>query len=817
MAQTATIAGRELRLTNQDKVMYPATGTTKGAVIEYYLAIAPVLLPLARGRPVTRKRWVHGVGTAADPGKFFFRKDLEEGAPDWLPRVTYQHKTTTNTYPLAEEPAALAWFGQLAALELHVPQWRFDDDGARLSPDRLVLDLDPGKGAGLAECVEVALLCKEFLDDMELAAVPVTSGSKGIHLYAALDGTLTSDDASSVAKKLAEAIEQERPDLATANMRKELRRGKVLIDWSQNNAAKTTICPFSLRGRPRPMVAAPRTWEELQEPGLKQLSYRQVLKRVEDGINPMEVFAASPPRGRGRGRRASKARSAKGGGERSDGEDGDGAQDPALARYRAKRDTQRTPEPFPRGEPERSDKPIFVIQRHDARRLHWDLRLERGGVLASWAVPKGPPLDVKENRLAVQTEDHPREYASFAGEIPAGEYGGGTVEIWDAGTIEIEKWEEGKEVIAVLYPEPGGGLGGVPRRYALIHTGAKDDDRAPNWLLHLMKDQPRPTSLPAPRLPRPMLATAADAHRAAELEAGEWGYEMKWDGIRALAAIGEGEVRLASRRGHDITAMYPELGELASLAAPGVVVDGEIVALSDRGVPSFGALQKRMNLASREKIAAEQARTPVYYMVFDVLASAEGPMTAAPYEQRRKELFELVRRGHNIFLPAAESEDLAAAMAASSKLGLEGVVAKRKSSPYLPGERSQEWLKVKHERHQEVIIVGWRPNAHGNLASLVLAIPGEGGLTYAGRVGTGFSEKERVQIPRELRALSREQAPVTGVPRDVARDAKWVDPTRVGEVRFTERTGHGSLRHPTWRGWRPDKSARDVRREDPEI
>src|SRR5699024_3194937 len=199
MAQTATIAGRQLGLTTQDKVMYPATGATKGAVIEYSLAVAAVLPPLARGRPVTRKRWVHGVGTAADPGKFFFRKILEEGAPDWLPRVTYEHKTTTNTYPLAEEPAALAWFGQLAALELHVPQWRFDDDGAPLRPDRLVLDLDPGKGAGLAECVEVALLCKEFLDDMELAAVPVTSGSKGIHLYAALDGTLTSDDASAVA------------------------------------------------------------------------------------------------------------------------------------------------------------------------------------------------------------------------------------------------------------------------------------------------------------------------------------------------------------------------------------------------------------------------------------------------------------------------------------------------------------------------------------------------------------------------------------------------------------------------------------------
>lgn len=716
MSELHEIAGRELRLSNLDKVLYPATGTTKGAVIEYYLAVAPVLLPLAEGRPVTRKRWVHGVGTAAEPGPVFFRKDLEDGAPEWVPRVTYQHKNSTNTYPLASEPAVLAWFAQLAALELHVPQWRFGPEGERGNPDRFVLDLDPGEGAGLSECVEVALLCKEILDDLDLPAVPVTSGSKGIHLYAKLDGTLTSDDASAFAKKLASGIESERPELATANMRKDLRRGKVLIDWSQNNAAKTTICPYSLRGRPRPMVAAPRTWEELAEPGLAQLSFRQVLERVDDGIDPMAQFVhsaggapltgvapapssdaapssttaastgAGGPNSRSRRRRTSRSAARTDGAGRDDGEPGEG--DDSLQEYRAKRSRDRTPEPFSglaQNSPTRlpnspTSAPIFVIQRHDARRLHFDFRLERDGVLVSWAVPKGPPLATREKRLAVQTEDHPIDYATFAGQIPAGEYGAGTVEIWDSGTIEIEKWTPGKEVIVVLRPHPGGGLGGVARRYALIHTGGMGDRPAKNWLLHLMKNQPggsgpsetsdQPVQAPSASartassgtrpddcegLARPMLATPAPAEHLGDGRGGEagWSYEMKWDGIRTIAAVHDGEVRLINRRGNDVTATYPELTDLAAAATSGVVVDGEIVALNGRGVPDFGALQRRMNLSDPARVRAEMVRTPVYYLVFDLLATADGPLVDLPYLRRRTELFNSVHERGHIFLPPA--------------------------------------------------------------------------------------------------------------------------------------------------------------------
>nr|MDQ5862506.1 non-homologous end-joining DNA ligase [Actinomycetota bacterium] len=243
------VAGRELTLTNLDKIIYPETGTTKADVLAYYAAVAHVLIPAAANRPATRKRWVNGVGTAGQPGEVFFQKNLEDSAPGWLPRAAIKHKDRTIYYPMVNDPATLTWFGQINSLEIHVPQWQVDSHGKQLNPDRLVLDLDPGDGAGLEECAEIARLARAILQDVGLEPVPVTSGSKGIHLYAGLDGTQTSDQISDFAHELARALEADHPDLAVSDMKKTLRKGKVLVDWSQNSAAKTTIVPYSLRGR----------------------------------------------------------------------------------------------------------------------------------------------------------------------------------------------------------------------------------------------------------------------------------------------------------------------------------------------------------------------------------------------------------------------------------------------------------------------------------------------------------------------------------------------------------------------------------------
>ena len=402
-------------VTNLDKVMYPETGTTKADVLAYYAAVAPVLIPAAANRPATRKRWVHGVGTADAPGEMFFQKNLDHSTPGWVPRASITHKERTIQYPLVNDPATLAWLAQIAAIEIHVPQWRVDSHGNQMPPDRLVLDLDPGEGAGLAECVEVAKLARTILQDVGLDPVPVTSGSKGIHLYAALDGTQSSEQISGFAHELARALEADHPELAVSDMKKTLRTGKVLVDWSQNSAAKTTIVPYSLRGRLRPTVAAPRTWRELSSPSLHQLDYQEVLKRVKSGKDPFAVIS-----GRGRpGPRPTAIRATPPGKQPGDG----GDTDPRLETYRAKRDAASTPEPFTaersRAGTENAEigsgtlREKFVIQEHHASRLHFDLRLERDGVLVSWALPKGVPTSKTKNHLAVQTEDHPLDYAGL--------------------------------------------------------------------------------------------------------------------------------------------------------------------------------------------------------------------------------------------------------------------------------------------------------------------------------------------------------------------------------------------------------------------
>lgn len=274
------IDGRRLRLTHLDKVLYPAAGVTKAETIDYFARIAPLLLPQLAGRPVTRTRWPHGVGTPERPGLAFFAKDVEASAPDWVARRSIPHSTGPKQYVVAADTATVVWLAQTASLELHTPQWRFDPDGARGDADRLVLDLDPGEDAGLPECAQVARLARDLLRGMGLAPVPVTSGGKGIHLYAPLPPGQRSEQAWALAHELARALEADHPELVVSSMARARRAGRVLVDWSQNNAAKTTVTPYSLRGGYTPTAAAPRTWAELDDPLLRQLTPDEVLQRA---------------------------------------------------------------------------------------------------------------------------------------------------------------------------------------------------------------------------------------------------------------------------------------------------------------------------------------------------------------------------------------------------------------------------------------------------------------------------------------------------------------------------------------------------------
>ncbi|PRZ05102.1 ATP-dependent DNA ligase LigD ligase module /ATP-dependent DNA ligase LigD phosphoesterase module /ATP-dependent DNA ligase LigD polymerase module [Isoptericola sp. CG 20/1183] len=856
-SQTVSVEGHRLQLTNLDKVLYPATGTTKGEVLRYLAQVAPALVAHAAHRPATRKRWPNGV-----TGQMFFQKNLDASTPEWVPRRTIRHTSSTNDYVLVDDLATLTWLGQTATLEIHTPQWQFGRTGTPLAPDRLVLDLDPGPGAGLAECAEVARLARDILVGMNLEPLPVTSGSKGIHLYAALTaahGELTSDDVSAVAKELARHLESARPGLVVSDMKKSLRQGKVLVDWSQNNGSKTTIAPYSLRGREEPTVAAPRTWDELEDPDLRQLGYAEVLERLEeDGDLLAPLLTGHLSRLEPTPERLASFQ--------------------RLGTYRSKRDPGRTPEPFgpvtgsadPRPEgstgsagssprPRDEARPSFVVQEHHARRLHWDFRLEHDGVLVSWALPKGEPTDPAHNHLAVQTEDHPLEYGSFEGTIPAGEYGAGEVTIWDAGTYELEKWREGKEVIVTL-DSPRRGR----RRLALIQTGGRDGSES-SWLIHRTKAQPdgasapteeagdpgTPVAQPADRpdatertepspsstvqqsppgaAPRPMLATTAAPAELARMTADDWAFEAKWDGFRAIVEVlDDARVRLTSRSGRDLTATFPELAELGGMVPADelpLVLDGEIVALDAQGRPSFRRLQQRANLARPRDVERARRAVGVDLVLFDVLRVAGVDVTDHPYDERRRILARVVDARRPVHVPEPLPGDATEAMAESRRLGLEGLVAKRRRSGYAVGRRSRDWLRAKHVAMQEAVVVGWRPLRSGtptedprSVGGLLLAVPDDAGdLRFVGRVGTGLSDAERRRLAAALVKLEQDEPPVPEVPALDAAGARWVRPTEVVEVShagWTDGTpGGGSLRHAVWRGRRTDKRPQDIRVE----
>ncbi|ACQ78915.1 DNA polymerase LigD, polymerase domain protein [Beutenbergia cavernae DSM 12333] len=804
------VDGRVLSLTNLDKVLFPATGTTKAELIDYYRRIAPVMIPHLAGRAVTRKRWPNGVET--EP---FFTKNLDSGTPDWVPRRGIVHHERTSTYPLVEDTATLVWLAQMASIELHVPQWRFPPgdspfvlDGSATRPDRFVLDLDPGPGVGLAQCAEVALAAKGYLDDVGLAAIPVTSGSKGLHLYATIHG-VSSEQASAFAKELAGHLAEDLPQLVVTQMKRSLRDGKVFVDYSQNNAAKTTVSPYSVRGRDQPWVAAPRTWGELGEPGLAHLELGEVLERAADGDLLAPLLPPDP-----------------------------------LSTYRAKRDSARTPEPVPFAAPVAAPAgdPRFVIQEHHARRLHWDLRLEHDGVLASWAVPRGVPTTTGHNRLAVHTEDHPMEYLTFHGSIPKGEYGGGEMTVWDTGTYTPEKFRD-DEVIFVLHGQR------VQGRFALIRTDPGRGGGKEQWLLHLMKDQSGVATSPekrahavvdapdaaaddgahislsdaveprriAPDL-RPMLATAGQVGDG-DYPAREWAFEPKWDGYRALVRFSARGVALQSRSGRDFTQEFAELAVVPEeLAAHAGVLDAEIVALDAAGRPSFHALQER----------GTGARPAMRLLVFDVLHLDGTSLVNKRYSDRRQVLLALP-------LPAADPDHLGreerdvggwrrsvtigtsvrAALRASAEARLEGVIAKRLDARYLPGRRGHAWVKLKHSLDAEVVIGGWRPGQGrraGGIGSLLLGVPDDdGGLRYVGKVGTGFTDAALDALLATLEPRERTTSPfTTEVPRVEAKVAHWVRPDVVGEVTFDSWTDDGVLRAARWRGLRPDKAPADL-------
>ena len=477
-----------------------------------------------------------------------------------------------------------------------------------------------------------------------------------------------------------------------------------------------------------------------------------------------------------------------------------------LETYRSKRSAQKTPEPMGE-EAAREDGRRFVIQEHHATRLHWDLRLEHDGVLVSFAIPNGLPEAPKDNRLAVHTEDHPLEYLEFEGEIPKGQYGAGTMRVWDRGTYEVLKWEP-RKIEALLHGER------VQGRYALFPIDKDEDPK--NWMIHRMDPPADEAAEPMPEKVVPMMARTATLPRDDD----EWAFEVKWDGVRAVCHSEPGRMRLHSRNLLDITPRYPEIGRLnRALSHHRAILDGEIVALDAEGKPSFGALQRRMHVGSESTVRRLAKEAPVTYIIFDLLWLDGHSLMDLPYTERRARLAELELGDNGRWrVPDYVVGHGQQLLSATEQQGLEGVIAKRLDSLYEPGRRTPSWLKIKNVDRQEVVVGGWVPGdgrRRDRIGALLVGVrEDDGSLRHVGRVGTGFTEAELDRLAEKLRPLEREDSPFAPGGPKIPRGAVFAEPELVAEVEFREWTDGGQLRAPSYKGLRDDKPAELVVREE---
>jgi bifunctional non-homologous end joining protein LigD len=467
-----------------------------------------------------------------------------------------------------------------------------------------------------------------------------------------------------------------------------------------------------------------------------------------------------------------------------------------LTAYHRKRDFARTPEPGGTGAAV-TDACRFVVQEHHARRLHWDFRLERDGVLVSWALPRGFPDDPGEDLPAARTEDHPLEYLDFEGTIPEGSYGAGEVRVWDRGTYVCDSFGD-RKVVVELHGERLRG------RYALYE--ARDD-----WRIHRM-DPADPAWQPMPERIVPMLAQLGDL----PADADRYGFEVKWDGIRAIAYWRPGRLHVETRNLADVTARWPELRDLGrQLGARSAVLDGEIVAFDDLGKPSFERLQSRMHRTGEAAIRRRARESPATYVIFDLLWLDGESLMDRAYTERRAALDGLGLHGPAWQTPGHHRGDGAELLEATRGQGLEGIVAKRLDGRYEPGRRSGAWVKVKHTQRQEFVVGGWLRGDMGRADRLGAVLVGHrdehGCLRYVGKVGMGYSDADRAEVRRRLEALPRRESPFTG--RQPVTNAIFAEPELVAEIEFAGWTASGMLRHPSYKGLRDDIAPAGVVRE----
>jgi len=811
------IGRQSIPVSDLQQVLFPAARFTRGELVAYYIAAARYLLPHLKNRPVALKRYPEGIH-----GESFWEKDAPNFTPGWVKTFPVPRRTSGEPpidYILVNDRATLAWIASVSSIEIHPFLHRVP---AIDTPTSVVFDLDPGEGSDVLTAARVAFLLKEVLDRLRLKSFAKASGSKGIQVYVPLNTPAGYAATQPFARSVAELLAQDHPDLIVAEMARELRRGKVFIDWSQNADFKTTVAVYSVRAkRHRPYVSMPLGWPELRRAldradadalHFDPVAALERLAKVGDLFAPVLELEQQLPDAFMPRARAPKR------------------QPKSLETYAGKRAFERTPEPPPAAVvPRRSrqgGRRRFVIQKHAASHLHYDLRIESQDVLHSWAVPKGMPYALGERRLAMATEDHPLEYLTFEGIIPEGQYGGGTVMVWDIGTIEILEGNYWKGKLHVFFS--GSKLKGEwmlerdpakgEKAWALVKVGEamarvspeRDDQSALSgrsmadiaaardaaWQSNRSSGAASASSRRTKSRDREATPTGAplrfvepmQCKLVARLPEGrEWQYEIKYDGYRALGVHdGEGSgARLWSRRGNDLSTRFPRIADALQSLPLRTMVDGEIVALDTDGRPSF-------RLLNRAATPQEQ----VFYYVFDILTYAGRDVRAMPLTERRASLDSAVAGSGDAIRntgPLDAGPDRV--IAAARDFGFEGIVAKRTTSVYEAGKRTGAWVKCRVSPGQELVVGGYMPNGATFDALLVGYYEGKR-LVFIAKIRNGFAGDAKRRVMASLRKLETDKCPFANLPEpknarrgialtaEVMKRCRWVKPKLVAQIEF---------------------------------
>ncbi len=768
--QLVQVGKNTIELSNLSKILFPEDAITKAEIIQYYLEISPTILNHVKGRPLTLIRFPDGIY-----GEQFYQKNRPDWAPDWVEYVSIGDEKKTIDYILATDSSTLVWLANLACIEMHQVHSRNPNI---TSPDYIVYDIDPPEDYSFTGVVEIALSIKDFLEGYGYHPFVKTTGRKGVHVVTPINAKWDFHTVFEAAKDIAQKFVKANAAGTTLHIRKESRKGKVLIDIYRNRTSQSIVSAYSLRGAIEAPVSMPLDWNVLADvDDPTAFNIRNALEYVTTNGDAWEAIAAySVDLHTDRPERVVNPRELT--------ETGKFKTPEQLKDYEKKRKFEKTPEPGP-GVAD-VDGNNFVIHRHHASRLHYDLRIEENGALRSWAVPKGMPPLPGVMRLAVATEDHPIEYLTFEGEIPKGQYGGGKMWIYAQGKFEITKRKKTGFYFRVHSPQ----LSGEYR----IH---ESKDR--QWLLERV-DVPQVDWLSNP--PDFMLATNVE-----DVPVGpDYIYEVKWDGIRAMIVINDGQVQIRSRNHRDITAQFPELTiPEESFRVSTAVFDAEIVCLDAAGKPDFKKVINRLQRKNESTIERGRVKNPANCYIFDCMYLDGRSIVSEPLMRRREWLVDAVKPDTPYRVSQVVDEGVAL-FSAAREHGLEGIMAKERDGRYLPGKRSKGWQKVKVRQTMDCLIIGYtagKGDRSPYFGALHLSDADGEGADYLGKVGTGFDTSMMKKIYDELVKLQEVDKPIKQKLVDDA-ETVWVEPLLICEVQYASLTKAGTLREPVFLRLRPD-------------